>query len=160
MVSQVVIRNAQRGVKILPEHKAMLQSALGLLLEQEREQGEWEVTLKLVAVKEIHRLNLAYRGQDTPTDVLSFPSDHELLPANPEAQRYLGDIALAPQMVAENARHNGNSFPWELTFAALHGLLHLCGYDHQEQALADEEDEALEEMHRKCLAILERLDML
>jgi len=80
------------------------------------------VTIALVSDVTMRRLNARYRGADYATDVLSFPSD---MPGE------LGDIAIAVGVAARQARHLGHSERAEHRTLALHGLLHLLGYDHE-----------------------------
>jgi probable rRNA maturation factor len=82
------------------------------------------VTVALVPDAQIRRLNRAYRNKDKATDVLSFPWGR----ANP---KYLGDIVIATGVAARQAREAKHSLQMELRVLALHGLLHLLGYDHE-----------------------------
>jgi probable rRNA maturation factor len=70
-------------------------------------------------------LNRQFRRKDQPTDVLSFPSD------TPE---FLGDLVIAAGVARRQAREAGHSYAVELKVLALHGLLHLLGYDHHDPA--------------------------
>ncbi len=94
-----------------------------------------EVTIALVTDREIRQLNRRYRRMDRPTDVLSFPA-LEQPRGRPEPRRgtkpanYLGDIAVATGVARRQAREAGHSYGTELRVLALHGLLHLLGYDH------------------------------
>ena len=74
------------------------------------------VALKLVKEDEIRRLNVDFRGLDVPTDVLSFPVDGAGDAAGP---RELGDVVICPEYTSD------------LEEAVVHGVLHLCGYDHE-----------------------------
>lgn len=97
------------------------------------------VTVALVPDRMMRRLNRVHRGIDRATDVLSFPAG----PAGPESRepaeraaaeeprKYLGDIAVAVGVAARQARQAGHSPGTELRILALHGLLHLLGYDHE-----------------------------
>ena len=80
------------------------------------------VSIALVSDRRIRSLNRTYRRRDYTTDVLSFPS---------EERGFLGDIAIATGVAARQARDAQHSFPTELKVLALHGLLHLIGYDHE-----------------------------
>jgi probable rRNA maturation factor len=84
------------------------------------------VAIAVVSDARMRRLNREHRGVDAPTDVLSFPSDD---PAGPD--RFLGDIAIAGGVAGRQARAEGHSRRVELRILALHGLLHLLGYDHE-----------------------------
>lgn len=79
-------------------------------------------------------LNRSFRGRDTPTNVLSFPAGRSATP--PGAARFLGDIALARQTVAREARAQGKRLAHHLTHLVVHGTLHLLGYDHESEAQA------------------------
>ena len=81
-----------------------------------------DVTLALVSDRRIRALNRRYRSKDGPTDVLSFPADE---PGT------LGDIVIAAGVARRQAREAGHSLQTELRVLALHGLLHLLGYDHE-----------------------------
>ena len=70
----------------------------------------------------MRRMNAQYRRADYATDVLSFPS---------ETRGVLGDIAIARGVAARQAREHGHSEATEVRTLALHGLLHLLGYDHE-----------------------------
>ncbi|HYN07635.1 MAG TPA: rRNA maturation RNase YbeY [Vicinamibacterales bacterium] len=86
------------------------------------------VVVALVSDETMRRLNRHYRGLDTATDVLSFPADPT--PGTGSA-RLLGDLAIATGVAARQARQEGHSRSQELRILALHGLLHLLGYDHE-----------------------------
>jgi len=80
-----------------------------------------EVTIALVTDPAMRRLNATFRRADYATDVLSFPSDQPGV---------LGDIAIARGVAGRQARQLGHNEATELKVLALHGLLHLLGYDH------------------------------
>jgi len=77
------------------------------------------VAIALVSEEEIERLNREHRGRDRPTDVLSFPVDEAGPAAGP---RELGDVVICPERTEDLAE------------AVVHGVLHLCGYDHERDA--------------------------
>ena len=83
------------------------------------------VTVALVSDARIRALNRRYRGKDRATDVLSFPG---------AAPGMLGDIVIAAGVVRRQAQAAGHSVQTELRVLALHGLLHLLGYDHERDA--------------------------
>jgi probable rRNA maturation factor len=80
------------------------------------------LTIAIVPDTRVHQLNRRYRRVDAPTDVLSFPSDE---------RGYLGDIVIAAGVARRQAGRAGHSLEHELRVLALHGLLHLLGYDHE-----------------------------
>ena len=74
------------------------------------------LAIELVDEQRIHELNRDHRGKDEPTDVLSFPIDEDDAVAGP---RELGDVVICPEHTED------------LVEAVVHGVLHLCGYDHE-----------------------------
>ena len=100
------------------------------------------VGLKFVSKEEIKELNKNIRGIDKVTDVLSFPMleikqgehlSHFESEREPDGWLNLGDIALCVDKAKEQAKEYGNSYKREIAFLALHGFLHLLGYDHIEK---------------------------
>jgi len=95
------------------------------------------VSVAIVGDRRVRSLNRTYRGVDAPTDVLSFPftaADRAEAPSTPggKAQaRLLGDIVIARGVARRQAGRAGHSERTELRILALHGLLHLLGYDHE-----------------------------
>lgn len=83
------------------------------------------VTIALVPDARVRALNRRFRRKDRPTDVLSFPA---------EEPDHLGDIVIAAGVARRQARHEGHSLRVEVRVLALHGLLHLLGYDHERDA--------------------------
>ena len=89
------------------------------------------IAIALVSDARIRVFNRRYRGKDEATDVLSFPAD---LPAKAgRDDRTLGDIVIATGVARRQAREAGHSYQTELRVLALHGLLHLLGYDHDDR---------------------------
>ena len=80
------------------------------------------VTVAIVSDARVRALNRQYRKKDTPTDVLSFPA---------QERGFLGDVVIASGVAARQAREAGHSLAIEVRVLALHGLLHLLGYDHE-----------------------------
>jgi probable rRNA maturation factor len=90
------------------------------------------VTVALVSDARVRALNRRFRKKDASTDVLSFPNaSHE---SEPGAPPYLGDVVIAAGVARRQARDAGHSIHTELRVLALHGLLHLLGYDHERDA--------------------------
>lgn len=77
----------------------------------------------------LRQLNRQYRGEDHATDVLSFPAG-DPLPGSEELLEYLGDIAISVPFAKRQATANGHEIAAELQLLAIHGVLHLLGYDH------------------------------
>jgi len=80
------------------------------------------VTVAIVPDRRVRELNRRYRGKDVPTDVLSFPA---------QEPGELGDVVIALGVARRQAAQAGHSLATELRVLALHGLLHLLGYDHE-----------------------------
>jgi probable rRNA maturation factor len=88
------------------------------------------VSVALVSDARVRALNREYRGRDSATDVLSFPSGGPSRPLKTASDRFLGDIVVALGVARRQARAAGHSELTELRVLVLHGLLHLLGYDH------------------------------
>ena len=122
------------------------------VLKAEGFPGEAEVSLVLTSEEEIHRVNREFRGIDAPTDVLSFPmlefekeSDFSHVEDSVEdcfdpetGELVLGDIIISVEKVMEQAEKYGHSRERELAFLLAHSMLHLCGYDHMDDAEREE----------------------
>jgi probable rRNA maturation factor len=104
-----------------------------LVLEDEGRRGE--LTLTFVDRDEIAALNAEHMGKDGPTDVLSFPLDDPTVPdpvdddSRPQGVSFLGDVVVAP---TEAERNNPTDPAAELRLLLVHGILHLLGYDHED----------------------------
>ena len=85
-----------------------------------------EVSLAFVGEQAIRTLNRKFMKKDKPTDVLSFPLGEK----GPDGKFYLGDIVIAVPVAARQARAKGHGLDRELRLLAIHGFLHLLGYDH------------------------------
>lgn len=81
----------------------------------------------------IHSINKQYRGIDRETDVISFALEDDKIVKEPDCIRVLGDIYICLDKVKEQSVEYCHSFKREFTFLAVHGLLHLLGYDHMKK---------------------------
>jgi len=92
-----------------------------------------ELALVLVSDRKMRSLNLKFRGVDRVTDVLSFPlcGEETLDASRSTGEQYLGDVVIATGVAARQARNAGHRLGIEFRILALHGLLHLLGYDHE-----------------------------
>jgi probable rRNA maturation factor len=109
---------------------------------------ETEVAVMLTDDARIRDLNREWRGQDKATNVLSFPAAQP--PGESPQPLMLGDIAIAFETTRLEAEAEGKPFQNHLSHLAIHGFLHLLGYDH----LDDEEAEEMEALERDILAKL------
>ena len=110
---------------------------LNFAKEQEGITQDAELSVTFVDKEEIQQINKIYRDKDKVTDVISFAlEEDEPEITGLEIPRVLGDIIICTDVAQEQATTYGHSFERELGFLALHGFLHLVGYDHM-----NEEDE-------------------
>ncbi|MDX2239566.1 MAG: rRNA maturation RNase YbeY [Leptolyngbyaceae cyanobacterium bins.302] len=101
----------------------------------------YELSLRLTDDREIQTLNTQYRQQDKPTDVLAFAALEVDSPQAEELQDlplYLGDIIISIETAQRQAIAQGHDLNTELTWLASHGLLHLLGWDHPDEASLEE----------------------
>src|SRR5271155_4652786 len=138
-----MILNRQRAVRVArrPLEVFSHRVLLGLDLR------DADVTICLVRAAEIARMNEEFRKKKGPTDVHSFPPvetrradgkrrkkhyvEFTEITEDIEKNKYLGDIAIAPETARRYAKKNGRSLNNELRVLILHGALHLLGYDHE-----------------------------
>lgn len=107
-------------------------------------------TVAFVGDRTIRRLNREFRAKDRVTDVLSFPHEAEEFEAENVAN--LGDVVISVPQAERQAAENNLTFDEEVAQLILHGLLHLCGYDHE-----DEHERDAGEMNRVELRLRRRL---
>jgi probable rRNA maturation factor len=106
------------------------------------------VTVELISDVAMARLNQSFRSKRGPTDVLSFPANG----ARPNHEtEYIGDIAISPETARRNARRFSRTFPVEMRILILHGMLHLAGFDHEND---HGEMERLERRLRRRLGVV------
>ena len=137
--------------------KALLQSGQPLCTElldkfsQVTENSNYTISVLWTNDSEMADLNKRFRQQDKPTNILSFPSQ-DFLPDTPDTKApetiFLGDMALGFETVTDEAADNGQPPEHHLAHLFLHGLLHLIGYDHQNEIQA----EAMEALEIQLLA--------
>jgi probable rRNA maturation factor len=136
-----------------PDAEAVIHRAIEAAAEiVDADVGEAELAVMLTDDKGIHTLNSNWRGIDKPTNVLSFPALQPTGPASggDDAPRMLGDIAIAYQTTRKEADDEQKPFDHHLSHLAVHGFLHLIGYDHEK----DIDAEAMEGLEREILAQL------
>ncbi len=110
-----------------------------------------EVSITFVTNEAIHEINREYRDKDQPTDVISFALEElgegEVEIVGEDIPRILGDIIISTDRTKEQAIEYGHTFERELGFLAVHGFLHLLGYDHMtpedEKVMFGKQDEIL-----------------
>ena len=130
------------------------------VLSAEGQPETTEVSITLTTDDEVHSLNREYRGIDAPTDVLSFECDgydddfdagdaYDDAGVPDDEPFLLGDIVIAADVARAQTARFGTTPQQELAVLLVHGLLHLCGWDHVH---SDEEAEAMEARERELLA--------
>ena len=136
-------------------------------LEAEGVRGDVEVSLIFADEAAIAELNSRFMGKSGPTDVLSFPIDDEPAPSGrvpdsggtgpgdpPELAMpvLVGDVVICPSVAQRNAPEHDSTFDDELALLCVHGVLHLLGWDHEDET----EAEAMEARERELLARFNR----
>ncbi len=159
----IYIENEQSDIELSDTNIKTVESSLRRAVEMQLGKVEPEISLIFVSEEEIQTLNRENRGIDKITDVLSFPANDLLEPATDEKllehegdSVLLGDIAICVKRAKEQAEEYGNTLMEEICFLAVHGCLHIMGYDHmteeqekemrlaQRKALGRKEDESLD----------------
>lgn len=130
----------------------------------------FELSIQFTDDPSIQALNRTYRDKDAATDVLSFPQlelthplvvripsqqtgspeDEVMANARAEPPKHLGDLIISLDQAQKNARSIGHGLDREVVFLMVHGVLHLCGYDHENQ----EDEEKMIEEQQKIMAFL------
>jgi probable rRNA maturation factor len=135
------------GWSKIPDFEACVRRAAeAALLDGEAPPSEISVVLS--DDEHIRELNKHHRGMDKPTNVLSFPAARMKAPAG--TPRLLGDIVLAFETCEREAREEAKPLENHITHLVVHGVLHLLGYDHEDE----EEAETMEARERQILAKL------
>lgn len=120
--------------------ESLIRQLLNHAAEREQLKGTPEVSITFMTDQEIQKINAEYRGKNTPTDVISFALEEmgegEIAIIGEEIPTVLGDIIISVERAQSQAAEYGHDFKREIGFLALHGFLHLLGYDHM-----TEEDE-------------------
>src|SRR3979490_1274398 len=135
-----------------PAAEAVIHRAIGAAAETVNAGlGEAELAVMLTDDAGIRTLNSHWRGVDKPTNVLSFPALQPTGPGGPDdAPRMLGDIAIAYETTRKEADDEQKPFDHHLSHLAVHGFLHLIGYDHEK----DDDAEAMETLEQEILTHL------
>lgn len=129
-----IISNDEQG--LLSESQIeLVESILIHAASSERVEEPSELSITFLTNDGIQAINSEWRGKDTPTDVISFAFDEmgeeEMdFMLDEDEPRLLGDIVISVERCREQAADYGHSFERELGFLAIHGFLHLLGYDH------------------------------
>lgn len=138
--------------EVQTEHIELVEALLQHAAKIENIEEGTEVSVTFVTNDAIQEINRDYRDKDQPTDVISFAmeelGDGEIEVVIEGMPRMLGDIIISTDRTREQAEDFGHSFERELGFLAVHGFLHLLGYDHMndadEKKMFGKQDEILE----------------
>ncbi|MGI5844047.1 MAG: rRNA maturation RNase YbeY [Candidatus Xenobium sp.] len=116
--------------------------------------GPVEISLILTGDRRVQELNRDYRGQDRPTDVLSFSLwEGQVPPPPPPGQpRLLGDVVISLETARRQASEQGHDLRREVAWLISHGVLHLLGYDHPDP----KSRKSMQSIEERVLAALER----
>ncbi|WP_024509604.1 rRNA maturation RNase YbeY [Bradyrhizobium sp. ARR65] len=149
-ITEVVI--AAEGWQNEPDAESIVQRAIEAAASASNaDVGNAELAVMLTDDAGIRTLNKDFRGIDKPTNVLSFPApDIGGADGDNDAPHSLGDIAIAYETVRREADEEGKPFADHLSHLAVHGFLHLIGYDHE----ADDDAEEMEALETEVLAQL------
>jgi len=107
-------------------NQAELEDFLLLLTDKIKELQGRDFCVVLVSDQKIKQLNRTFRHKNSPTDVLSFPFNDESLESN-----FLGDVIISTETASRQASDNNLTIEKEIKQLILHGVLHLCGHDHE-----------------------------
>ena len=134
---KVIITNKQKNVKIPTGLRMLIRRCCNAVLKMEHFEGSVEVSVTLVNNKEIKELNAIHRNKDSVTDVLSFPmGENGKYDTDPTTgAKILGDIVISMEMAVEQADRFGHSLQREVGYLTAHSMLHLLGYDHEDNGL-------------------------
>ncbi len=132
----IYLENDQDKIEISEYLEERLRAGLNAVAKLHNLSETTEVDITIVDDEEIHQLNREYRDVDRPTDVLSFAldedpedSDEPELIGGPE-EHLLGDIIISAETAVRQGEEFGHGLEREMVYLAVHGLLHLLGYDH------------------------------
>jgi len=115
-----------------PVDLAALEALAERVMEGESIAAGTGLSVLITGDDEIRDLNRRFLGVDEPTDVLSFPDEADGFVQGADEEPYLGDIAISVTTAKRQAEQLGHSLDAELAHLLVHGILHLCGYEHED----------------------------
>lgn len=132
MENIIYFHNSQRKFELPNGIKEKIADAFESVLDNEKLNDDFEVSVTFVNDKRIRTINNEFRGIDKSTDVLSFPMGEDgHYDINPETNKYmLGDVIISLEHSHKQAQEFGHSIYREIVYLAVHSFLHLLGYDH------------------------------
>jgi len=149
---ETLIINQQNKVNYTRELQQVIKKVANTVARTVKLAKNTEASILIVDNNYIQELNLIYRGQTTPTDVLSFAMN-ELGEDEPDIDfsgevNVLGDIVISLEKALEQSQEYGHSLERELGYLVVHGMLHLLGYDHETEG----ERKLMRELEEKILS--------
>ena len=134
---RVIITNKQKDIKIPTGLRMLIRRCCNAVLRMEKFEGSVEVSVTFVNNEQIKEYNAQYRNKNIETDVLSFPmGENGVYDVKPETgAKILGDIVISIEKAQEQAKAYGHSLQREVGFLTAHSMLHLLGYDHENNNL-------------------------
>lgn len=151
MPIHVDLQLATDATELPDENDFQLWAEHALAVDVDQNQNDIELSIRIVDNEESQSLNLAYRGKDKPTNVLSFPAEHpEGWPEELLNELPLGDIIISAPIVAAEAVAQNKDAQAHWAHMVVHGCLHLLGFDH----IKDTEAEVMESLEIKILDTL------
>jgi probable rRNA maturation factor len=144
-----LVVNLQRKIKL--DTKTFVAFSKHVSEEADEVAGA-DFSVAFVSDRRMKELNGFFRGKDSTTDVLSFPHEPDEFDLRPEdgTQNFIGDVVISVEQAEKQAKENGLTLENEIKQLILHGVLHLCGYDH-------ETDDG--EMNKRELKLRQRLSI-
>ena len=121
----IEVVNRQRKIKINTSDWLAFVEKIALNISEAKDKS---LTVAFVSDRKMLELNKFFRGKNQTTDVLSFPFENDEFEAE---ENTLGDIVISVEQAARQAKENKLDFETEIRQLILHGILHLCGYDHE-----------------------------
>ena len=135
---------------------AWLEAVAGEVLAAENVGADTEVELLISTQERIQELNRDYRGKDEPTDVLAFSAREQAADSPPfipppDGVLHLGEVIISYPQALKQAEERGHPLKKELAILLIHGLLHLLGYDHEEEA----QEHKMQAREKELLSLIE-----
>ena len=124
----VEIVNRQRKIRLETDNFLMFAEKAGKIIS---EAADKNFTVAFVSDRKMRELNAEYRGKNSTTDVLSFPFEGDEFEYSESETEFLGDIVISVEQAEKQAAENNLTLDKEIKQLILHGILHLCGFDHE-----------------------------
>ncbi len=127
---RLLIDQRTKEKKIDEKYISFIENAISTSLKMAGYGDDFEISFSVVDEDEIRELNRDYRGKDSVTDVLSFPIFER---GEIQEGSMLGDVVICAKRAQEQAEDFGHSYEREIIYLTVHSILHLLGFDHEEE---------------------------